>query len=72
MAPTSVTRHALYTNGLTASEILTIFRKADFAIEGAEIERIDLGTLPIHPDYATQSKDDLEAVRLTFSARNVP
>lgn len=58
-----------YINRLTASEILQALCAAGFTIEETEIEACDPARLTVHPNYRTQSPEDLSAVRLTLRAR---
>jgi SAM-dependent methyltransferase len=54
-----------YVNRLTASEIVTLLRNAGFLIDEVETDPSgDTAPGQVHPDYRSQSEDDIRAVRL--------
>jgi SAM-dependent methyltransferase len=57
-----------YINRLTASEIVDLLREAGFAIDDVDTHVCDMSRADVHPDYRSQSDDDIRAVRLFVKA----
>jgi SAM-dependent methyltransferase len=57
-----------YINRLTASQIVALLKDAGFAIDEAQTYVCDMSRADVHPDYQSQSDDDIRAVRLFVKA----